>query len=61
MISEALELRVEGERVGHSRCNSVVSHGYGGLVGGSDGGGGWYACRTNPWGLIACRSNEQLV
>ena len=24
----------------------VVSHGYGELVGGRDGGGGWYACGT---------------
>ena len=26
----------------------VVSHGYGGLGGGRDGCGGWYACGTRP-------------
>ena len=36
MISEALELRVECRRVNHM---SVVSHGYGGVGGGRDGGG----------------------
>ena len=46
MISEALELPVEGGRVSHSWCMVVVSHGYGGLGGGRDGGGGWYACGT---------------
>ena len=30
----------------------VVSYGYGGLGGGRDGGGGWYACGT--MGLVAC-------
>ena len=33
----------------------VVCHGYGGLGGGRDGGGGWYACETNLRGLVACR------
>ena len=37
MISEALELRVEGGRVSHSCCMGVVCHGYGGLGGGMDG------------------------
>ena len=55
MISESLELRVEGGTVGHSWCMCVVSHGYGGLGGGMDGGGGWYACRTMPRGLVACQ------
>ena len=41
MISVALELCVDGGGVSHSWC--VVSHGYGGLVGGRDGGGEWYA------------------
>ena len=41
VISKALRLRVEGGRVSHSWCMSVVSHGYGGLVGGIDGAGGW--------------------
>ena len=48
MISEALELRVEGGQVSHSRCMCIVSHGYGGLSGG--GGGGWCACCTKPRG-----------
>ena len=33
----------------------VVSHGYGSFGGGRDGGGGWYACRTKPSALVACR------
>ena len=28
----------------------VVDHGYGGLGGDRDGGGGWYSCRTKPGG-----------
>ena len=31
----------------------VVGHGYDGLDVGRDGGGGWYACKTNPRGLVA--------
>ena len=27
----------------------VVSHGYGGLDGGRDGGGGWYGCGTKGY------------
>ena len=50
-----LELNAEGGRVSHSLCLCVVSHGYGGLGGGRDGGGGWYACRTKPRGLVACQ------
>ena len=46
MTSEALELRFEGGGVSHSWCMSVVSHGYGGLGGGRDGGG-----------LVACTSH----
>ena len=37
MISEALELYMEGGRVNHSCCMCVVSHGYGGLHGGRNG------------------------
>ena len=48
MISEAIVLRVEGRRVGHSLCMCVVSHGFDGLGGASDGGGGLYACETRP-------------
>ena len=33
----------------------VVSHGYVGLGGGMDGGGGWYVCGTKPGMLVACR------
>ena len=40
MISEALEQRVEGGRVSHSWCMCVVSHGYDGVGGSTDGGGG---------------------
>ena len=52
MISEALELRVEGGRVSQGWCMCVVSHGYGGLGGGRDGGGGRYACGTKPRGWL---------
>ena len=55
VISEALELCVEGERVNHSWCMGVVGHGYGGLGGDRDGGGGWYSCVTRPGWLVACR------
>ena len=41
MISEALELSVEGGRVSHSWCMSVVSHRYDGLGADRDGDGGW--------------------
>ena len=54
MISAALELCVEGGQVSHSWWMRVVSHGYGGLGGDRDGGGGWYACGTKPRGLVAC-------
>ena len=33
MISEALELHEEGERVGHSWCTCVGNRGYGGFGG----------------------------
>ena len=35
MISEALELYIEGGRVSHSWCMCVVDNGYGGLGGAS--------------------------
>ena len=54
VISEALELCVEGERVNHSWCMGVVGHGYGGLGGDRDEGGGWYSCGTRP-GWLAGR------
>ena len=40
MISETLELHVEGGRVSHSWCMCVVGHGCGGLGVGRGGGGG---------------------
>ena len=40
MISKALELRGEIGREGNGWCMSVVSHGYGGLGGCREGGGG---------------------
>ena len=43
IISEALELRLEGGLISHSWCMCVVSHGYGVLDGVEDGSGGWYA------------------
>ena len=48
MISEALELHVEGGRVSHSWCMCVVRHGCGGLGGGRDVGGDLCACGTKP-------------
>ena len=54
MIPEALELRMEDGWVSLWMC--VVSHGYGGLGGGMDGGGGWHACGTKPRGLDTCRA-----
>ena len=56
MISEVLELRVEDGRDSGSVCMCVVSHGYGGLGGDRDGGGGWYACGKKQTG--ACRMPE---
>ena len=53
MISEALELRVEGGRVSHCWCMCVVGHGYGWFDGGWDGGRGWYSCGTKQRGLVA--------
>ena len=38
----------------------VVSHGYNGLGGGMNGGGGWYACGTKPWRLVACREYRSI-
>ena len=43
MISEALELFVNGGQVTHSWCMCIASRGYGG---GMDVGGGWCACWT---------------
>ena len=55
MILEALESYMDGGRVSHSWCMGVVSHGYGGLGVGKNGGGGWYVCETKPTGLGACQ------
>ena len=51
MISEALEIHPEGGQDSYSWCMCVGSHGYCGLVGGRDGGGGWYSCETKPVGV----------
>ena len=40
----------EGGRVSHGWCMCVVCRGCGGLAGGRDDCGGWYARRTNPGG-----------
>ena len=54
MISEALELRVEGGQVSRSWCTCVGSHGNDGLDGARDGGSAWHACWMKPRGLVAC-------
>ena len=58
MISEALDLRVEGGRVSNSWCMDVVSHGYGGL------GQGWrwwtVFMQDKARGLVACREMPEL-
>ena len=59
MISQALELLVEGGHDSRIWCMCVVSNGYGGFGGGRDGGGRWYACRTKPRGLVACREMSE--
>ena len=51
MISEELELRVKVERVSYSWCIFVVSHGYGGVGGGRNGGGGRFVCGSQSWGI----------
>ena len=61
LISEALELRVEVVRVSCSWCMCVISHGYGRLGEGRDGGGGRHACRTEQRGLVACWSMPQHI
>ena len=48
--SEGPELCAEGGPVNHSWCVGVSSHGYGGLGGGRDWDGGWYACVRKPRG-----------
>ena len=48
IISEALELRVLGERVSHSWCMGEVCHGYGDWFGAEmDVVWKWYACGEN--------------
>ena len=63
MISEALELRVEGVRVSHSWCMCVVSHGYGRLVGaGMEVVDGMHAGRSQGcWShVVRCRSTSRV-
>ena len=50
MISEALELRMEGGRACHSWYMRIDSHGYGRIGGGREGGWRWYACGTTLGG-----------
>ena len=45
MISEALELYVEGGRVSHSWCMCIIGHSYDGLV----------ACREIPEHILTAR------
>ena len=44
MITEALELYMEGGRVSYSWCVCLVGHRYGGMGGGRNGAGGYHAC-----------------
>ena len=62
MISETLELRVEGGRLRHNGCMFVVSHGYGGFGGGRFADDGWYACGIKPgWSHVdRCRSTSRV-
>ena len=54
-ISIAVELYVEAGRVSHNWCMCVAGHGYGGLGGIRDEGGGWHAYGTKLDGFVACR------
>ena len=58
MISQALELYVEGGRVSHSWSMCVVSRGCDRL---DEGSGGWYACRTKAGGLVPCREMPEHI
>ena len=51
MISEALEMYVEGGQFCHSWCMCVVGHGKSWFGWGRDGGGRWYACGTKSGGV----------
>ena len=46
---------MEGGQVTHCWCMCVVGHGYGGLGGDRNEGGGWYACGAKLGRLVACR------
>ena len=48
---------MEGGLVSPCWCMCIVSHGYGGLGGSRDGGGGWYACWT-MLGRVFCISGD---
>ena len=60
MISEALGLRVDDERLIHNWYMCVYIHGYGGLSGDRYGGAGWYACGTQP-GRIGRMSGDSAA
>ena len=53
-LSEAPEMHMEGGWVNHCWCIVVVSHGYGGLGEGREGGGGWLVLGQNLEGVVAC-------
>ena len=46
MISEALELYIQGRPVSNSWCMCIDGHGCSWLAGGRDGDGGCHACGT---------------
>ena len=45
---------MEGGQFSDSWCMGVVSHGYGALGIGRDGGGGWKACGTKSGEFVVC-------
>ena len=62
IISETLELRVEGGRISYSWCMCVGNHGYHGFGGGMDGCGEYYANGTKPGGshVLRYRSSSRV-
>ena len=50
---------MEGGRVDGSWLMGVVSHGYGGLGGGRNGGGAWHVCGITPVVLLTCREMSE--
>ena len=58
MISEALELSVEGGRVSHCWCMCEIGPGYGGD---RDGDSGWYTCGTKLGGVVHILEDAGLL